>query len=169
MAGCTNRQHPWRIPGRCHTAVLDETARSVAVVAGRSDHDDPRLDRLEGRKRQRIDVVRFVHAGRDRKVAHSSLERGFVRNDIVQRRDDVADEPVTGAVEHLVHAETRPRCDAGPGAPGIEPVAGDDARDVRAMPVIVVGRRQSADEIDEPVHALRPGRVIQIVMLCRHT
>ena len=40
----------------------------AAVVAGRRDHDDPGADRALGGERQRIGVVRLVHAGRDRQV-----------------------------------------------------------------------------------------------------
>src|SRR5262249_2930544 len=49
----------------------------------------------------------------------------------------------------------------GPGLPpvGVEAVSGDDARDMRSVPVVVVRLRLAVDEVDEPGDALIPERI----------
>ena len=62
-------------------------------------------------------------------------------DDVVERRDHVADAAAAGLVEHLQHDQARAGAMPVRAAAGIEAVAGDDAGDVRAVAVVVVRRR----------------------------
>ena len=75
--------------------------RAATVVAGgRYDHDACGDCALRG-ERQRIHVVRLVHARRYRQVDYANVKGIFVSNDILQSRDDVADAPATGRIKSL--------------------------------------------------------------------
>ena len=74
----------------------------------------------------------------------------------LERRDDVADDAAAVLVEHLQADEVRRRRDPGVRAVRVVAVAGDDARDVRAVAVVVVRLEAVVDEVDEGRHAL-PG------------
>ncbi len=71
-----------------------------------------------------------------------------------ERGDDVADDAATVLVEHLQADEVRRRRDPGVRAAGIIAVAGDGARDVRAVAVVVVRLQAIVHEVDEGRHAL---------------
>ena len=51
---------------------------------------------------------------------------------------------------------------------GVEPVSGNDSGDVRAMPVVVVCRRLSVDEINEAIDALPAPGIGKIIVRRRH-
>ena len=108
------------LPAAATTTMPASTARLAASVSGSV-------------------VYGLVHAGGDREVDHADVERGAVRDRVVDGRDDVADVAVAGAVERLEHDELGAGRDAAARAVRVEAVAGDDARDVRAVAVVVVG------------------------------
>src|SRR5262245_18255222 len=119
----------------------------------------------ERREGQRIVGAGLVDAGRDRHVADADVERGFVRLDVLHRRDGVADASRAGCIEDLQDDEMRAGRDTRPSSVGIVAVARDDARDVRAVAVVVVRSCLASDEIHEAVDPLRgAGGVREVVV-----
>ena len=131
----------------------------AAVIAGGRDHHDAFLDRALGGQREEIGVVRLVDARADRHVEDADVELALVSDGVVDRRNDVADASATVLVQNLEHHQSRPGGDAGARAVGVGAIAGDDAGDVRAVPVVVVRLRLAADEVHELIDTLRRGRV----------
>ena len=129
--------------------VLDLAVRLLAKVAGGRDNDDAGVDRALGGQRQRIGQVRLGHLRANREVDDADVVRDAVRNRPLEGSNDVADDAAAILIEHLQADDVGRRSDAGAGAVRVIAVAGDDARHVRAMPVVVVRRRQSVDEVDE--------------------
>jgi hypothetical protein len=103
-------------------------------------------------ERQGILQVRLVDAGGDREIDDADVVGGAVRDRVVDRRDHVARVAVAADVERFQHDEVRAGRDAGAQAVGVAAAAGDDAGDVRAVAVVVVGFGLSApcrDEVGE--------------------
>ena len=69
------------------------------------------------------------------------LKRVLVRDRVVDRGDDVADVALARRVEHFLDEQRRARRDAAAAPVGVVAVARDDARDVRAVAVVVVRGR----------------------------
>ena len=89
-----------------------------------------------------------------RQVDDADVVRHAVGDGPVEGRDDVADDAAAVLVEHLQADQVRRRRDARVRAVRVVAVAGDDAGDVRPVAVVVVGLRQTVDEVDEAGHAL---------------
>ena len=94
--------------------------------------------RLRG-ERQRIGPVGLVHARGDRQVDDADVVGRLDRDRVVDRGDDVADVAATEAVHDLQSNQLRSRRNPLVLAVRVVTGAGDDARDVRAMAVVVVG------------------------------
>ncbi len=140
-----------------------------ADVPGGGDNDDACPHGALRGQRQRIGVVRLVHASRDRQIDHADVQGLPLRHRIVERRYHVADVSPARAVEGLEHDEMCSGSDTRARPAGVKPVARDDARDVRTVAVVVIGRRGPADEIDEPIDAHRAGIIRKVVMPGRHS
>ena len=125
------------MPPYCVSAV----AAFLPEVAGGGDDDDAGVDRALGGEGQRIGVVGLGDARAHRQVDDADVVRALVRDRPLERRDDVADDAAAVRVEHLQADEVRRRRDAGVRAARVVAVAGDDAGDVRAVAVVVVGLR----------------------------
>jgi hypothetical protein len=135
------------------------------------------IDGALGRERQRIGRVRLEHAGRDRQVDDADVVGVLDRDRVVDRLDDVADITVPVSVEDLERNEVGARRDASARAVRIEAIAGDDARDMRAMTELVRRQLREPDtrgqiagevpEVDDARRKLRIERVgvIQVVVL----
>src|SRR5439155_6345358 len=107
----------------------------------RGDDDDAFAHDAGGGERERIRRVRFVHACRDRQVDDADVQLGLVGDDVVERRDYVADAATSGTVERLEDDEMRPGRNARASSGRVEAVARDDPGDVRALTVVVVRDR----------------------------
>ena len=150
-------QHPRRVARRRDGAVLRlllEADRSLAEVARRGDDHDAGIDRTLGGECQRIGLVRLGDARAHREVDDADVVRHAVGDRPLEGGDDVADDAGAVLIEHLQADDVRRRRHAGMRAVGIVAVAGDDPRDVRPVPVVVVGGRQPLDEVDEARDAL---------------
>ena len=133
--------------------ILRGALRAAAVVARGGHHDNPCRHQTLRRQRERVGVIRLVHTRRNRQIHDPDVQRRFVRQNVVERRDDVADASPSRIVEDFENDEVCAGRDAGSGAAGIEPVARNDSRDVRAVAVIIVRGLTPVDEIDESIHA----------------
>ena len=127
-----------------------------AVVAGGGHDDDASLHRVQRGNREGIGLVRFVHRRRDGQVDDANVQRVAILDGVFDGRNHVADAAGAGAVERLQDNQPCRGSNARALPVGVVAVAGDDAGDVRAVTVIVVGRRLAAHEIDESIDALRP-------------
>ena len=97
--------------------------RAAAVVPGGGDDDDAGLHGALRGERQRIGVVRLVHAGRDRQIDDADVQGVLFATDVVERGDHVADVAPARAVERLEDDEPRAGRDARARAAGVEAVA----------------------------------------------
>ena len=154
MARRTNRQHPGGIARRADRAVLRLTQPVLAEVPGGRHHDDPGVHGALGRERQRIGLVRLGHRSANRQVDHAEVEGRLVDDGPVERRDHVADDAAPVLIENLQAHDVRIGRDASTSTQGVEAVAGDDPRDVRAVTAVVVRRRPPVDEINKRGNAL---------------
>ncbi len=84
-----------------------------------------------------------------------------VGDGVVDGGDDVADEAFAGRVEHFFDKQRCPGCDALAASAGVVPAAGDDAGDVRAVTVVVVGLGLEVDEVRELHDASGPEVVVE--------
>ena len=100
------------LPGAVMPPYCVTPSRFAAVVAGRRDDHDARLDRALGGERQRIGRCTTRTRPRDRQVDDADVERVLVRDDVVERGDDVADAAAARRVEHLEHDQMRAGRDA---------------------------------------------------------
>ena len=176
----THRQHPGRVARSRDAAVLRlllVVDRLLPQVAGGSDDDDAGVDRALGGERQRVGLVRLGDACAHRDVDDADVVRHAVRDGPLEGGDDVADDAAAVLVEHLQADEVRRRRDARVRAIRVVAVAGDDAGDVRAVAVVVVGLEAIVDEVDEAGHALatdhadlgRVALIVQVVVPSRDT
>ena len=115
--------------------------------------------------REGIGLVRFVHRRRDGQVDDANVQRVAILDGVFDGRNHVADAAGAGAVERLQGNQPGRGSNARALPVGVVAVAGDDAGDVRAVTVIVVGHRLAAHEIDESIDALRAARVGEIVVV----
>ena len=170
-----DREHPGRVARSRDGAVLRllrGADRLLPEVAGGSDDDDAAVDRALGGERQRIGLVGFGDGRAHRQVDDADVVRGLVGDRPLECGDDVADDAAAMLIENLQADEVRRRRDARVRAVRVVAVAGDDAGDVRAVAVVVVGLRLVVDEVDKPRHALivdradlaRAALVVQVVV-----
>ena len=132
-------------PAAATTVIPARTARSAASVSGSVVYDSytpVATERL---------ITRIFSASR-------------LRHRVVERRDDIADVPAAGLVEHLQHDEMRARCDAGSCAVRVDAIAADDAGHVRPVAVVVMRCRDAVDEVDELNDALPHSSVGEVVV-----
>src|SRR5262249_11277603 len=110
--------------------------------------------------------VCLVEAWHASHVEVAGVQLRLMGDDVVDGGDHVADAAVPGIVEYPQHGEVRVRRDPRPAAGRVEPVARNDAGDVRAVAVWIGWHGRAGDEVDEPIDALRRGqhRVGQIVV-----
>ena len=119
-----------RLPAAATTTMPASTARLAASVSGSVSYDSVTRAPTERLMTRMLCATRLATA--HSKAAMTSLMT-----------------PAPCLVEHLQADDVRRRRDAGVRAVGVVAVAGDDPRDVRAVPVVVVGVRQSVDEVHE--------------------
>ena len=114
MAVGADGQHPGRVARRRDGAVLHLAGDGVlAEVAGRGHDDDARVDDALGRERQRVGLVRLRDRRANREVDDADVVGVAVRDDPVERRDDVADVAAAMIVEDLQADQVRRRGHAG--------------------------------------------------------
>ena len=153
-ARAADGQHPRRVAGRADAAVLNLPRRVAAEVARGGDDHDARVDDLLRGDRQRVGPRGFVDRRADRHVDDADVVRRVIRQHPVERGDDAADGAVAVRVEHLERDQARLGGRARLLATRIVAVARDDAGDVRAVAVVVVGLRPAVHEVHELRHAL---------------
>src|SRR5262249_3953005 len=81
-------------------------------------------------------------------------------NRVVDGGDHVADVALAGAVEHFLDEQRGARGDAPAATARVVAAPREDAGDVRAVAVVIVGRGPEADEVDELDDAVRAQVVV---------
>ena len=114
------------------------------VVARRRDDHDARRPRPLDRCRQRARAVVGAVVGVEREVDHPDVELVGVRDHPVDAGDDARRRDGALAIGDLHRDDARPGCDAREAGRGV--VAGDDAREVRAVTVAVA---EAAGRVDD--------------------
>ena len=137
VARRAHREHPRRIAGARDAAVLCLAGVVHAEVACSRDDYDARLDGAPGGKREWIGVVGLEDARGHRQIDDADVVAVLDCDRVVDCRDHVADVPESLCVEHFQTHQARTRRHAAPRAVGVVAVAGDDARHVRAVTVLV--------------------------------
>ena len=100
--------------------------------------------RLLHRLNQRIIVGPGENRVPEREVDDLNVETPPIRDDVLDRSDDVARNALSVGVEHLEADETDLRRDALKREPGEDAVAADETRDMGAVAVIVERHRRNA-------------------------
>ncbi len=153
-AGRADGEHPRRVARAENPAVLRLALRIHPEVAGRGDDDNPLIDETLRGARQRIGPVGLRDGGSSGEIDDADVVGAGVSGHPLERGNDRADGALAVLVEHLQRDERRARRHARLLAFGVVAVAENDARDVRPVTVVVVGKRLSVDEVDEFRHAL---------------
>ena len=149
-----NGEGPWGVAWSGDAAVLGQARRVLAKVARRGDDHNSAVDDALGRERERIGPERLVDGRGDRHVDDADPVFVVMRDDPVERCDDVADRAETVRVENLERDEAGVWSDARLLTARVAAIASDDAGHVRAVSVVVVRGRPAVDEIDERRDAL---------------
>ena len=123
-------------------------------VPGRSHDHHTGVDGAFRRERQRVRPIGFADARADRQIRNANVISSAIRDDPVERLNDVADGAVSVRVEDLQRHDARVGCHTGFLPARVVAVSGDDAGDVRAVPVVVVRQRLAVHEVDERRHTL---------------
>src|SRR5262245_40352208 len=163
-----------RVDGRAREAVVGVV---LARVPGRSDDEDALAPGLLEGEGERVDAVALGRVRAERQLDHADVEavRGTVLHDPVDRGDDLGDVGDAVAVADLHVDDPGVRRDAeeaarvgevGEGRAGLI-APGDDAGEVRAVPVVVPhpaarvlgveGEVRPVDDLAGLVQALDPG------------
>src|SRR6185503_12657536 len=104
---------------------------------------------------------RCVYGRTNRQVDNADVVFSVMRQHPVEGGNNVADVAAPGAVEDLQRNEIRVGSDTSLLAIRVVAVAGDDAGDVGAVAVVVVGRGSPADEINECGNPLIAERILR--------
>ena len=159
LAGA-DREHPGCVARRRDSTELLLSLGAAPQVSSGGDDHDPCIDCPSRRQRERVGLVGLVHPGRHRQVDDPDVVRRALLDRVVDCGDGAADESVAVLVERLEHDEVGAGRDPPARPVRIEPAAGDDAGDVRAVPVAVVRLRLVVDE----VHELHDPIAVQVVV-----
>ena len=148
-------------------------ARDLADVAGRGDDEDTGIDELLRPDRERITVNRIEHRGEririrqvarrlhaEREIDDADVLGGVVLEHPLECADDAVDRAGAVGAEHAEGVQRRARSHSRFLAVGIDAVAGNRARDVRAVPVGIA--RGVAVQVRGFVRRVRNQEVVEL-------